>query len=71
MSTMMRWLAVPMLAMAIVPFLADLHLPFGDSGLGIAYARNGGGGGGAGAGGGGAGGGAGGPGGGEGIIRDR
>ena len=46
MRTRMKWLAVPILAVALVPFLADWHTPFESSASGNAYAKDGGGGGG-------------------------
>ncbi len=48
MRTITRWLTVSFLAAAILPFLAQIHLPFGHTDLGIAYAKGGGGGGGGG-----------------------
>ncbi len=45
MRTIMKWLAVSILAVAIVPFLAHVHLPFDHTDRGIAYAKGGGGGG--------------------------
>ncbi len=46
MRTVLTWVAVPLLAIALVPFLADWHAPFAPLGPGIAYAKGGGGGGG-------------------------
>src|SRR5512146_796106 len=67
MRTITKWIAVPILAVAIVPFLAEWHTPFGSSDAGIAYAKGGGGGGGGGGNGGGSGTGGGGHGGGQGA----
>ncbi len=55
MRTITKWIAVPILAVAIVPFLAEWHTPLGSSDAGIAYAKGGGGGGGGGGNGGGGG----------------
>ncbi len=44
----LRHLAVSILTVAVVPFLAELYLPFGHSNPGFAYAKGGGGGGGGG-----------------------
>ena len=38
MWTLLKWLAVPLLAVALVSFLADWHTPFGSGASGIAYA---------------------------------
>ncbi len=55
MRTVTKWIAIPILAVAIVPFLAEWHAPLGSSDAGIAYAKGGGGGGGGGGNGGGGG----------------
>ena len=39
MSVRLRTVIVMVVAFLIVPFLADLHIPFGSLGEGIAYAK--------------------------------
>ena len=58
MRAFVKWIAVPIVAVAIVPFLADWPVSLGDSTSGVAYAKDGGGGGGGGGNGGGTGNGA-------------
>ena len=52
MSKVLRYVGILLLALMVVPFLADLQSPLGHGKIGIAYAKDGGGGGGGGNGGG-------------------